>query len=762
MRSKIVQFVTTSPKKALCIGVFFFLAMLPGLFQIKAAFNYKIWYNPKDPKMITFQKFEKSFGNDDSVIIAIEDKRGIFHPEVFKYLVKVTQGMWEIKEIVRSESLVNFNYIESNNEEIEISNLIDIDDPPEVTEELLRKLKIKALADKNISGTLLSKDGTMAIIRGTVRPAFETPPDYSAIHYEALNLINTSNTSGIITYLTGPVTLTHSFKTMTFNDLYKLLPIVYLLFTIILIYLYRRISGVLLPYLVLSTSVLMMMGFMGYAGVVFNTLSAACPTILLTVAIADAIHVLTVYYLCLGRGFSNKAAVEYTLTKNFYPTLLTTLTTGIGFISFSNAKVAPVAGLGLTVGVGVIFAWFVSYFILGPLLIFLPKFSKRINQLKTEKFITEIEPTKRAKSLVVLIQNFRIPIIIFSMFIFLSSLYLGSKMEVNMDPFDQFPSDHEVVKANKKMEKALGAINGIEIVVTTEKGNAKNPVFLKNVDKYQEWLKENGYLKSTTSLIKVIKQLNKTMKSGNEQDYVIPDSQEEVAQELFFYGLGLPPGQEITNLISIDEDAIRIQGTWTVSSSKAAIKATNEIESKAKDFGLSAYITGKMPLFHDLTPYVVDTFLTSFVFAFIAITIILCFVLGSIKLGLLALIPNVFPLAVGSAMYYLSGLYIDMGTVIIASVCLGIAVDDSIHFLFELKRLMNEGKTTEQAFEVIFTSTLPALYYTTLLLVAGFATFAFAEYYPNFKFGVTVALVLTIALIADVFLLPAILFKKKA
>ena len=187
----------------------------------------------------------------------------------------------------------------------------------------------------------------------------------------------------------------------------------------------------------------------------------------------------------------------------------------------------------------------------------------------------------------------------------------------------------------------------------------------------------------------------------------------------------------------------------------------DRIQKEADKLGLDILITGKTPLFHALTPYIVKTFNDSFISALIFITIILIIALRSFSLGLLTLIPNVFPLILGAGVFYFTGYDVDMGTVLVASVCLGIAVDDSIHFLFEFKNYKEIGFDSKSAIEKIITTTFPALFMTTILICLGFGAFIFGSYVPNVKFGVSVACILMFALLADFIILPGILLLRK-
>ena len=761
LKEQFVDNIQQNPKRYLLVSLFLFLITAPGFLFLKQDFSYRAWYSEEDPLLKTFDKFERYFGNDDNLIIGLYSKKGIYNPETFKRIHRITQEAWKIPHIVRVDSISNFEYSSSINDEIDVAPLVNEDRVDKYTLLDIDKIKDKIKHHDFLEGAYVSEDEKMAIIVAQVQPSYVELADNAVITNSAREIVKKYSSENYQIQVTGTSVLTHMFKEATEEDMAMLVPFVYLIFTVVLWFIYRRKSGILIPYLIITVSILMMMGTASYLGHKLNALSGVAPNILLTVAIADTIHILTVYFFGLRQGFSNSEAVKYTLNKNFYPTLLTSITTAVGFFSFGSAKIGPIADMGVAVGIGVFYAWLCTYTIVGPILQLMPKLKKKPVEhdetiLEAE---THIQVTEKTKKYVHFIYQFRFLILGFSIFLTLGSLYLGSKhLVVNLDPYTQFAADHQFNLDINKITKHMGPTNDIDFMIYaggTDK--AKDPNFLKKVEKFENWLKTQPYVTGTFSINDVIKDINKTINAGKKEFSQIPNTQEEVAQLLFLYETGLPEGKELTHLKNLKSDAIHLTATWDVVQSKSANEKMPIIEAKAKEMGLNLEITGKVPLFHDLTPYVVTSFLESFTMAFVLITTILIIVLKSWRLGFLALVPNLFPLILGAAIYGLSGEFVDMASVLIASVCLGIAVDDSIHFLFEYKKYRQQKYSPSSAIELIFTNTAPSLINTTMIIMLGFGAFYFAHYIPNAKFGVMVAIILFIALIADLILLPAIL-----
>ncbi len=206
-------------------------------------------------------------------------------------------------------------------------------------------------------------------------------------------------------------------------------------------------------------------------------------------------------------------------------------------------------------------------------------------------------------------------------------------------------------------------------------------------------------------------------------------------------------------------DAAVLSVLWTLQSSRESMVEATGMEERAAELGLDAVVTGKMMLYRSMNDHVVRSYLRSFALAVAAIAVLLIIALRSVKLGLLSMIPNTVPLALGAGMASLLEKPLDIGTVLVTSVCLGIAVDDTIHFLSGFHRWLAAGHDRATAVAMVFTHTGPALLVTTLVLVAGFGTFVFASYMPNVNFGILTALILSTALLTDLLLLPALLLR---
>lgn len=763
------NFLVTRPFIAMSLGVLLIAAFVAGLPRLGSDFSYRMWFRETDPLLKAFDEFERQFGNDENVVIAVHSDSGVFDMETATLIHNLTEDMWQVKEIIRVDSLSNFNWVHAEEDEMIVEPLIP--DIAEMDEEILAQRAEVAKNHETVPGYLLSPDGKTALVIGVLKPAIGGTPDYNEVissarelmrKYSSVELpaklrdftfIDTYQGKGDHTfYMSGSAAVSQTFKDVTEADLETMIPILLLAILVFLLLSFRRASALILPFLVIVPSLMMALGFAGWTGFKFNNLTSTVPHILIAIGIADAVHILVTFFQFRRMGYDKVEATRKTLDKNLLPTLLTSLSTTIGFFSFTTAELVPIIGMGVLAGVGTMFAWVLTILILCPLLALLPL------KVKKEEDITHISDAHPGAIRYTLwLQRWRIPIMALYAVSGAVAVYVALQNEINADVFKYFSTDVHTRTANFHIEEEVGGISAIEISIDSGQADGiKDPAFLKKVEALEDWLDSRDHITKTIAITDIIKQSNRSLNNEDQAAYVIPDNRELIAQELFLYTMSLPQGMDLNNRMTLDNRRMRLSAMTTMHKSAQAVAEFALIEKKAEELGLNASITGKNPLYHRMNGYVVRTFITSILLAVVLVSILMIIILRSVKLGLVSMIPNIMPLVFGGMFMTMLGKPLDIGTVLVASTCLGIAVDDTVHFLTNYLRWRRAGSTRQMAVAHVLTHTGPALVVTTLILVAGFGTFAFAAFVPNINFGILTAIVLTTALITDGTLLPAL------
>lgn len=752
----LAELLVDNPWKSLLIGLLLVIGLSAGMSMIKADFTYRVWFQESDPYLQRFDDFERHFGNDENLAVVIHSPSGVFDRETIALVQDVTRELWQVPEVIRVDSLTNFNWTDAKEDELIVGPLF----PPEkeLSETLLETNHDKVMAHEILPGYMVGRNGQTTVVYAQLQPAIGGSPNFKEVTLAARKIIAKHNGSGDhVLRLTGSAAITYAFEELGQTDMAKVMPAVMGIIILLLLIAFRRISGVVLPFVVILSSTVMALGASGFIGLRFNNITSAVPPILIAISIADAVHIMSTYFHNMRAGFQRRKAAKLAVSTNLAPTLLTSVSTMIGFFSYTTSEVMPIMEMGVMAGLGTFFAWIATLLILVPLLVLLPLKIKRSGAFAKHD-VPNIFAVRYARWLAA----WRMPIIVTVLCITATGIYFAAKSDVNSDPLRYFSETVPVRAANEFAESHIGGMQAIEIVIDSGRDEGiKDPGLLRRVEAFQTWLQSRSWIDTTISLIDIIKDTNRALFGGDQAAYRLPETKEIVAQEIFLYTMGLPQGMDLNNRMSLDNRSLRLTAMSKLHDSKTVLQKISEIENKAKEMGLTAWVSGKMPLTHSINPAVVYSFFSSIAMAFAFIVVLMILVLRSFKLGLLAMIPNLVPLVFGAATMTLLGRQLDIGTVLVASTCLGIAVDDTIHFLVKYNQHIKKGATSEIALAQTLTSSGQALIVTTVILVSAFGCFSFASFMPNVNFGILTSIVLSLALLLDLILLPALLVGQK-
>lgn len=752
---KLNHFPVERPKTSLTLGFLLFFLFAPFVIYTELDFSAQAWLSNDDPYIEKLNEFENLFGNDERLIVLMElkDELTVFEPDVIHSLSELTEQMWLVPEVVRVESLTNFHWSYAEGDELITEPFI----PEELQGDasFLKQRERDALEHRVIPGVYFSKDLKSAIIYGRISYNPNKPSDFAKIYEGAKELIGPfENDKRFKLHLLGEPVLSQTFQYTSFKDLGTMLPFLFFLIIVYLAFSFRSIIGILIPLTIIVTSIGFTLGLIGLLGIKANSLTFVLPSILMAIAIADSVHLLTTFFDQHLKGAMIKDAALKSMEKNLYPIFLTSISTAIGFASLVSSNIVPVSDLGLLAAAGTMSAMFFSYFLVIPILIIF------MNRQVGKKTSINQRMLKRdtVRNYISWVDQHKVKILFSFAVMAILSTWIGALNTIDSNPFSYFKASDPLSKANVYTLEHYGGVGGPELVINSGKQEGiKDPDFLKEVDSFQNWLIEKPYINSVMSVVNILKEMNQALYQGNVEEYKINDQREVIAQELFLYTLGLPQGMDINNQVDLEQKNLRLSMLWEVQNSAESLVKIKEIEEEADKRGLDILVTGKAILFQRMNNYVVNTFFTSISMALVLITIILIFVFKSVKVGLLSLIPNFVPVVFGAALLTILKIPIDIGCAIVASVTLGIAVDDTIHYLAHYNKLVSQGTDKFEALVEVMATTGLALIITSLILVSCFGIFIFANLMPNVHFGVLCAFVISMALVCDLLILPAII-----
>jgi predicted RND superfamily exporter protein len=749
-----VSFIVNRPWITLLAGLLIVGAFAAGLGRLKANFTHTAFFEKTDPALALFNEFERRFGNDDAVIVVVNSPSGIFDQDSAQLLRELTERMWQVPEVIRVDSLSNFQWVHAKGDDIQVEDLLPRDG--ELTPELLAERKQVALSHETLPGYLVGNEGKAALIYARIKPAIDAQPNSELIVAEAKKIIEPFRRGDHEIYLLGLPVVNDSFRESSAGDMGVLVPALLTTIGMLLLVGFRKAGGVILPFVVIIGTIVPALGAAGWFGVEMSSVTAVLPQVLVAVCVAESVHLLAAYYRARQGGMSNKEAAEYTLGKNLVPTFLTSVTTAAGFFSFVSAKLPPISGFGIVAGVGTCIAWLVTYLVVGPLLAVWP--GKQPNKALEPGDDELTQASARSRRYVAFIDNQRWSILAVAAVFSIGGILFGMRNVVNSNPYEYFSPTVPVRVAQEFMIHQLSGITTFELMVDSgREDGAKDPEFLRKVEQLETLALEIPQVNRAVSLVDVLKQTNRALHDGENAYYKLPDTAQGVGQNFLMYTMGLPQGMDVNDRITVKNDALRVTLISTITDSNQAVATSNQLESIGRDLGLNVRSTGKYMLYQSMNGRVVMSFLQSFAYAALSIGLLILVSFRSLKLAALGSIPNIVPLCMGgAALYFISGT-LDIGTVMVASVCLGIVVDNTIHIVTNYTKHVAEGSSGREALERLFAHAGPAMVITTVILLLGFSTLAFGTFQPNIYFGVLSAIVLFVGLIADFVLLPALL-----
>ncbi|WP_147305107.1 RND family transporter [Alkalilimnicola ehrlichii] len=751
----LAQLVVEHPWRALLVPLLIVLFAVPGLRGLAPDSTYRAYFHEDDPLRLQVESLERRFANDDSVVLMVHNPDGVFNPRTAKLLVDLTEEMWRVPDVVRVESLSNYRWVEAVGDDIAVDPLIADDGP--FTEEFLGPRGEAALQHEIVPEYLLSTDAKTALVIGFVRPGDELSSPAPGPVIEAVReMIDRHRDPDHIFHITGRVAVEHALMESAQRDMQAFVPVLLFIMALILIAVFRRIKAAAVPLVLVILAVVSALGIAGWLGVRISNITALLPQFMIGIGIATSVHILNAYFAARRNNYSKPVAVQHALAINAVPTVLTAVTTAVGFFSFMTSNIIAIGELGLVVGLGTIATWFLIYFFLGPLLVLLPERSKKYQGGKAPLDTLSIGP--RLHAYVGFLSSQKKLIAAGFVGLIVLALTVAMNNQVNANPFRYFAEGHWVRDSNNFAEEHVNGAQGMEVVINTGvPGGALEPEFLRQVEAYQSWIDTQDGVVKTISIVDILKQTNRSLHGDEQSFYRLADDREALSQLLFLYTLNLPQGLDVSDRITAEEDAVRISVKWTLYDSALATRSAQQILEYGEGMGLNVETTGKMLLFQKLNGYVVNSFFTSIGLATLLISLLMILALRSVRLGLISLIPNIVPLVIGAAALVVVGKSFDIGTVVVMTVCLSIAVDDTIHFISAFRRGIVDGLAAEEAVKRAVKEVGPAIAVTTLVLVCAFGVFTFADFVPNQTFGFLAIVVLTVALLVDLTLLPVLL-----
>jgi hypothetical protein len=753
MTDKLSGFVGKNPLWVILVCITLMMVAGIGVQKLEFKNDYRVFFSDENPQLTAFESMQKVYNKSDNVSFVVVPKNGeVFTAKHLASIKQLTKESWQVPYSTRVDSVTNFQYTYAEEDDMIVEDLVM--STKSLTSEQLTKIKEIAINEPLLVNKLISKQAHVSVVNVTIQfpginPMAETPEVASSVR--AIKEKFLAQYPDVDIYLSGMVMMNTSFGEASIGDSSTLIPLMFLVVIVTIGLLLRTITGTISTVLIIIMSIATTMGLAGWLGFYMTGPTTSAPTMIMTLAVADCIHILTSMFYEMRQGADKRTAIARSIKINLQPIFLTSITTAIGFLSMNFSDSPPFRDLGNLVALGVMLAFVFSVTIFPALLTVLPVHVKKQPKVKEDIMgkLADFVITKR-KALLPMT----------SILIIASVMFIPNN-ELNDDFVKYFDESVPYRTATDFMQENLSGMMMVEISVKTGKASGINdPQYLRTISDFSDWLRARPETDHVNTITDTLKRLNKNMHGDDPSWYKLPDSQEMSAQYLLLYEMSLPYGLDLNNQLDVDKSSSRIVLTLKNMTSNELINIEQEMmqwfAKNAPQYDVD--FASPSLMFAHIGQRNITSMLIGTTLALILISILLGFALKSVRFGLISLLPNLAPAAVGFGIWAMYSGQVGLGLSVVIGMTLGIVVDDTVHFLSKyLHARRDKGANSKEAVHYAFDNVGRALWVTTFVLVLGFMVLAQSSFKMNADMGFLTALTIFVALVIDFLFLPPLL-----
>ena len=748
------------PKLTLLLWAAALTLCVAGLTRLQFSSDHRAFFDADNPELQALEKLENTFSKAETVFFAIAaHEGGLFTAEKLPAVRRLTELAEQMPWVQRVSSLDNFQKIMAVGDDLEVLPLLPETLPTSASG--LAALKTAVLAESRIQGLLINADASVTGVSARLAmpegdPANNIPTAHAAA--KAAKQTLESEYPGISVKITGLIPLNAAFREAMILDGARLYPLAFLLSFLLLALIFRSALAATATTTIVGFAVVISMGAVGWLHPQLTTLSASAAIMILTLAVADCVHVQTSFRQRLEAGSPAALALSESLHLNFRPIALTSITTAIGFASLNFSIAPPFRLLGNTVVGGVLIAWLLT---LTALPAMYTLFGHRV--AKPSRAPATSTPGSKAIRWLSHFATRRPALMVMVLLALASALLAGLPRHQFGDDYVRyfgpeldFRRDTEFVNANLTGQQLIeyGIDAGDYEAIT-------HPEFLQHLDAFSNWLALQPEVRKVLAIPGVFKELNRAMHGGDEQWYKLPTRRDEAAQFLFFYELGLPLGKDTQDEIDIHKRSTRVAVILdTIDAGRLLQFEERAWQWMQKNWPATLHQRGggTSILFSKVSKRNFIAMFSGTALVLVLIGVLMIVSLRSLKIGLISLIPNILPSLAAFGLWGWTVGRLDMATAVVASMSLGIIIDDTVHLLNRYLIYRREhGLNATMAIRAAIETVGPALLTTSAALLVGFGVISQSQFALNGTMALLTMSIVIAALVTDLLLLPALL-----
>ncbi|MCH9750371.1 MAG: MMPL family transporter [Proteobacteria bacterium] len=740
-----------------------------------------------DSMRVAYDEFRDQFGRDEKLLVAIKTEN-VFDLDFLKKLEKLHKKLEaELPYITDVNSLINARNTYGDEKSLIVEDLFEV---LPSSQQQIEPQKQRALNNPLLQNLLFSEDQKFAalvidtqtyssfdadgkllveqeedefadelVISAPTDQIYLSDAENTLIVNKAQQIIKEFAADDFEIYLTGSAVIAGTLKQSMMEDTKSFITKMIVMIVIVLGLLFKRVSGVLLPLVSVAFTITVTLSLMAITGVPFTIVTQIMPSFLLAVITGGAIHLLAIFYKDLSKTQDRKTSLRYAMGHSGLAIVMTSLTTAAGLWSFSFSELSPVADLGVFASSGVLIGLLFNLVLL-PALIASMKIKPHTAKEDAQEH-TQMD--KMLLSISRISTGYPKAIIAVSTLMIVVAIAFASQLRFSHYPLIWFPEDHASRVATEVVDDKLKGSITMEIVIDTGRENGLyEPAVLNKIEQATDYLNsvqtQDFYVGKTLSLVDVLKETNRALNENKSEYYVVPQDKNLVAQELFLFENS--GSDDLEDFVDASFSKARITVKLPYVESLGYNKFLTEWQTyfnQQFDGVADVRFTGISVLLSTIMEKAIHSSAVSYVIAFGLISIMMIALIGNVKIGLISMIPNMLPILFLSTIMVIFDMPLDMFTMLIGAIALGLAVDDTVHFMHNFRRYELEYNDVDKAVRLTLMGTGRAIVVTSIVLSVGFLVLLFASMSSMFNFGVLTASAIFIALLADFFLVPAIM-----
>jgi len=733
----------------ICLITLGFLAFIP---RLRTDTDFSHYIDKDDPTVMAMERAENRYGTQALLMVAVENENGIFNRETLKKISTMERAFAELAGVDEVTGPLSAQVITGTATTLTVGPAATGEEVPE-TSEAMAAYREKVMASNTVRDYIVSSDGKAAVISIKLR----TDADKIEVAKQVVAIVAEYDSASDNIYITGLPYMNLVLTRLMGDDLKVLIPLVILMIIIVLYFSFRNLRGVLLPLLVVSISAVWTLGLMAIFDVPVTIISFILPVILMAIGIADGIHVLNRYHEETAKGLLKREAILNTMKEMRGAVVMTSLTTMGGFLALLSSYLIPQRQFGLFTAAGVLAAMILSL-VLIPALLSVLRVPRKRARGETNGILTRtLSGFER-----VILRHRRI-VLVGSVVLFLSFLAGLPLLQIETSQVEFLGVKNPVVYAIDVMDQHFSGSEQVMIEIDTgSRDGLKDPALLNEIVALQEFLEEKG-VRKTISLADMVREMNQKFHADDPKYYLIPQDRKLVSQLLLLFTF---QGGDLGSMTLGDFSAGEVMGLYTMEGSAEQVQLVQDIQAYLDDHftgSVRAEMVGPTRVQSSLHARIAKSQITSLGTSILAAGLIVTLLMGSVVAGAISLIPLVLTVVISFGVMAYSGTPLNMATLMVSSITIGIGIDYAIHFVSRFRREVRTGKDGDQVLQATIQTTGRGIAYNALALALGFAILIVSSFKGARDFGLLVSMTMVISAMSAFTVIPAILitFKPK-